>query len=179
MALQKICSKCTCHKPTAWCQLECSTGDHGKNVRGEVEAEEVTQLYSATMTFTVVYIFTACPTVWSLLTENDGQHLSGLFLPSMHAPESWIVGMRMRHRPQRCVCPPVRQILHLAAHPDRRLFLLAAFRPLLPSLLVQIQLGAAAGGMANAAAVLRVHWGQHGVLYWSRFRAFAPQASRQ
>lgn len=117
----------------------------------------------------------------SPLTKHNGQHLSGLFLPCVHAPESWIVVMRMRHRPQWRVCSSIGQILHLAAHPDRRLSMLAVPLRLLllPSLLLQIQLGATAGGVADAAAVVCVHLGQHRVLHRSRLWPFAPQAPWQ
>lgn len=110
------------------------------------------------------------------LTEHNGQHLSGFLLPRMHAPESWIAAVR--HLPQGCVCLPVGQIFHLAAHPDgRTLDLVVLLGVLFPSLRLYIQLSAATGGMADATVVLRVHWGQYWVLHWSRLWAFAPQAS--
>jgi len=113
----------------------------------------------------------------SALTEHNGQHLSSLFLSGVHTPES-LIGVQVRHWPKGCVCPSVWQILHLAAHPDRRMFhLVDILCILLPSLLLQIQLCAAARGMADAAVVLRVHWGQHWVLHWSCLWAFAPQAT--
>lgn len=116
----------------------------------------------------------------SSLTKNNRQHLSRLLLPCVHAPESRVEGVGMVRRAQRGVRLPVGQVLHLAAHPDGGLLALASLRPLLPllaALLLQVQLGAAAGGVADAAAVLGVHRGQHGVLHGPRLRAFAPQAS--
>lgn len=86
----------------------------------------------------------------------------------------------MARRAQRGVRPPVGQVLHLAAHPDGGLLALASLRHLLSllvALLLQVQLGGAAGGVADAAAVLGVHRGQHGVLHRPRLRAFTPQAS--
>lgn len=117
----------------------------------------------------------------SPLTKHNSQHLSGLFLPGVHALESRIVNMSERNRPQWRVRSSIGQILHLTAHPDRRLHILVALPCLLisPSLRLHIQLGAAAGGVADAAVVLWVHWGQHRVLHRSRPWAFAPQASRQ
>lgn len=102
----------------------------------------------------------------------------------MHGPEPRVEGVGMVRRAQRRVRPPVGQVLHLAAHPDGGLLAFASLRrllllPLLAALLLQVQLGAAAGGVADAAAVLRVHRGQHGVLHGPRLRAFAPQASGQ
>lgn len=71
--------------------------------------------------------------------------------------------------------PTICQILNLAPHPDRRVFLVIV-HCILPSLvLLQIQVSAATGGMADAAVVLCVHWGQHRVLHWSGLWAFAPQ----
>lgn len=112
-----------------------------------------------------------------LLTEHNGQHLSRLLLPCVHASES-CVGMRMRHRPKRRVRPSVWQILHLTAHPDRKmLHLVVVPRVLSPLLLLQVQLRATARRMTDAAVVLRVHRGQTWVLHWSCLGMFAPQAS--
>lgn len=114
------------------------------------------------------------------LTKHDGQHLCGFFLPRVHAPEPWIIDVRQRRGPQRRVRPSVGQVLHLTAHPDRRkLRLLVVLPVLLPPTLIQVQLCAATGGVADAAVVVRVHWGQHRVLLRSRFGAFAPQAARE
>lgn len=125
--------------------------------------------------------FSSCTS--SSLTQNDSQHLSCLLLPRVHAPEARVQGVGMVGRAQRCVRPPVRQVLHLATHPDGGLLAVALpphlLLPLPVLLLLQVQLGAAAGGVADAAAVLRVHRGQDGVFHRSRLGAFAPQASWQ
>lgn len=100
----------------------------------------------------------------------------------MHAPEARVEGVGRVHWAQRRVRPPVGQLLHLAAHPDGALLAVALLPHflllhLLVALLLQVQLGAAAGGMADTAAVLRVHRGQYGVFHGPCLRAFAPQAS--
>lgn len=115
----------------------------------------------------------------SSLTQNNRQHLSRLLLPRVHAPEAGVEGVGMVRRAQRRVRPPVGQVLHLAAHPDRGLLAVAPLLHLLVALLLQVQLGAAVGGVADAAAVVRVHRGQRGVFHGSRLWAFAPQASGQ
>lgn len=126
-----------------------------------------------------ILIFSTQRNELSPLTEHDGQHLRSFFLPGVHAPEPWI-DVRERRRPQRRVRASVRQVLHLAAHPDRRKFRLVVVLPvLLHPTLIQVQLCAATGGVADAAVVVRVHWGQHRVLLRSCFGAFVPQAARE
>lgn len=130
----------------------------------------------------------SCP-----LTKHDGQHLSGLLLPRVHAPEARVVDLKMRHRPQQRMRSSIGQLLHLAAQPHWALTMLLLFAvflcpllfspailflllPFLAPLLLQLQLGAAARGVAHAAEVLCVYWWQHRVLHWTRLWPLAPQA---
>lgn len=119
-----------------------------------------------------------------LLTKNNGQHLRSLLLPVLHAPDSMLLlllasqGLGAVGGAEGRVNASIGQLLDLTAPPHR------STRSLFGQLLlffgvVLLVLGAATGGVADAAVVLDVHWGQQSVLHGGSPGTLTPQAPRQ